>query len=1314
MKYLISSHGIGHSVWSKFLFLFFVCLLLSAGHALFAQSIFGPQDPPEPYTFTPPSPTAASLGQVGFAPKPSNSGAVSTSIPLHTFTAGSISVPIGLNYRSNGVKLDEVAPWTGMGWQLSAGGAITRIVRDEMDETSQSGYPDFIDFNDPLFIEYFKRAETEVGYDTEPDLYSFHFLGYSGAFTRNRYGDFIIMPYQKLKLEQTYDSAKGYLFHMTTPDGTKYTFGGNDATEKSQASQQTISTQPPPEVTTTWFLTKIEHINGDEVFFEYLSDPRFSSGSYYEYDVTTSYSITEYQSIGTFFSQCATSCQNATPVNGQEFYMSVHHRSRFPSRIYSPGQGSIEFVHQERTDVIGAPRLDTIHIKDLHGQVLRSFDFNYKYAQQPLASGDSHLYSRLFLTGLTEIDEAGNDFKSWELSYQNEDDLPPRFDDGIDHWGYYNGKSVQNNGRLPATDYLHPVNGNPLFSGNADRSADGTYGAYGMLKKVTYPTGGALDFTYEPRFYDVSTAANTFTTIPMASAIGTSDFSIVSTPIQIQNPLGGRTQLFLVTTPLDTGSIKLKGHGYLEIYEEGKNVPNVRYKLEPNSGKLYSVYFSKGKNYVLKIVADGWLETRLASFKYAVNTGTSTIVQQQMGGVRLKSQTKTDPVTGDTQYQRYYYGPVANKEGNSGQPYRLPTYRFDYKSEAEAFDPAVGPIFPPPTEWVYETRLQEITIHFDEQHQVHGYIEVVDWFEKDMYDFSDGIPTLSLVQSPKKCICTYASLTTNSLVDLYPSSSAMDYEYVTVSYGNDTFATGGEEMQFMINPDQGARNIGYAGVMGAPTSNTGYNHGNLLRQRVFKIEAGQVVTLSESENTYVLDANNRNSARGLVVRRVYTPLPNAATAINDVTCTERELHFSEAYWSCDANHDHLYLRKQLASPLPGTSPLPKTVDRRTYTLADANQDLGYMCTAPGHNNTLSFRDHPCRTNNVAKDETYTLGLYPEHLGAAEYENFSFWSYLSSTKATTYDQNGENPISVVTEYAFDNPKHAQLTYTQQVHDGGTVYESRNWYPADYQVGVGNVDVLLSNFQHALPIKSESAVDGYLYGGTVTEYNGLGQALQMHYYQEAQRLAWPTHDDATYLPSHYPTTPEATFTYNNNKPAIVLGRDGIVRSLLWGHNNTLVVAEATNALAIYGNNGEIFYDGFEDENTSTPQMGHAGLGYHSGGYYTFPATLKEENNAGLIMSYYFFENGEWQFSGLVPYGTIDLPNATRLDEIRVHPEDAQMVTYTHRPGVGVTSIQDVNGRMTYYEYDDAGRLKALRDHEGNIREGYQYQYAQPSQQ
>ena len=64
---------------------------------------------------------------------------------------------------------------------------------------------------------------------------------------------------------------------------------------------------------------------------------------------------------------------------------------------------------------------------------------------------------------------------------------------------------------------------------------------------------------------------------------------------------------------------------------------------------------------------------------------------------------------------------------------------------------------------------------------------------------------------------------------------------------------------------------------------------------------------------------------------------------------------------------------------------------------------------------------------------------------------------------------------------------------------------------------------------------------------------------------------------------------------------------------------------------------------------------------------------------------------------------------IDELRLHPEKAQMNSYTFEPLIGMTTKSDANNRISYFDYDAVGRLKIIRDQNLNVRKVFCYNYA-----
>lgn len=61
---------------------------------------------------------------------------------------------------------------------------------------------------------------------------------------------------------------------------------------------------------------------------------------------------------------------------------------------------------------------------------------------------------------------------------------------------------------------------------------------------------------------------------------------------------------------------------------------------------------------------------------------------------------------------------------------------------------------------------------------------------------------------------------------------------------------------------------------------------------------------------------------------------------------------------------------------------------------------------------------------------------------------------------------------------------------------------------------------------------------------------------------------------------------------------------------------------------------------------------------------------------------------------------------IDELRLYPATARMRTVTYDPLIGKTAEADENNRLTYYEYDELGRLRFIKDDYRNIVKMYEY--------
>src|SRR4051794_1344172 len=67
-------------------------------------------------------------------PQGDYTGVPAISIPVYTFDYQGFSIPITLMYNNNLVRPNLPAGWVGLGWNLSLGGAVNRVVNGKPDD----------------------------------------------------------------------------------------------------------------------------------------------------------------------------------------------------------------------------------------------------------------------------------------------------------------------------------------------------------------------------------------------------------------------------------------------------------------------------------------------------------------------------------------------------------------------------------------------------------------------------------------------------------------------------------------------------------------------------------------------------------------------------------------------------------------------------------------------------------------------------------------------------------------------------------------------------------------------------------------------------------------------------------------------------------------------------------------------------------------------------------------------------------------------------------------------------------------------------
>lgn len=331
---------------------------------------------------------------------------------------------------------------------------------------------------------------------------------------------------------------------------------------------------------------------------------------------------------------------------------------------------------------------------------------------------------------------------------------------------------------------------------------------------------------------------------------------------------------------------------------------------------------------------------------------------------------------------------------------------------------------------------------------------------------------------------------------------------------------------------------------------------------------------------------------------------------------------------------------------------------------------------------------------------------------------------SGESTSTFDNNGTELQDTV-HYYYDNLTHLNPTRTQRTTSDGKTITHYMIYPPDYPAGTAFIDGLMTRHMWT-PVIEDVGVQKVLgvdkvVSGSVTSYQGSAP------YQVAKlELAAPL-DIASFKFSNrpvntLPTSGTATafvqdsryvqkVTFNNydskNNPLTITPTDNTPVSYIWGYNQVYPIAHVKNAV-----NSSIFYTGFEEtEGNSTTGDAWAGLYSRTGGY---SRALTGLQNGSYLLSYWQKSGTVWIYQSstvTVSTGAYTISLAGQVDEVRFYPSNAQMVTYTYAPLVGMTSQSDIKHLPTFYEYDAAQRLLHVRDKDKNVVKKYEYSILNP---
>ncbi len=467
---------------------------------------------------TMPSPEAFSFTRYGDIPVGLFTGSMNYSIPLFQLKTGKLSVPVLLNYATNGIKVDAVSGRTGMDWTLNAGGVITRNILGKPDDEAALLTPSSNDSSSWTFFNYLKYIANTNG-NTQPDEFSYNFLGQSGKFYFDYAGNLRELTPSGLKIVSNSDFD---FFKITAQDGTLFEFTSGDETYSYSLYGDNNALNNSNGGRTSWYLTKIKTIAGDSIVYTY-GNPYTSNTSIgiisYLSGVSQTYkAVDNLNQVNSHFFQSG----QCNPFGSLSYYQGAGNMGNVglntDVRISSMNtclallniqskEGTATFHYSQREDYPGEVKLDSVRlIANFSSELIKTIGLNYIYSQSssfetPIGNGGlqstyTYLRKRLFLDNVKFYNQNNTDSQYYRFEYNAINDLPPRLSFAQDYFGYFNGKN--NSTLLPTnTMFLNSLYFNSFIS---NRATDTNYVKKGVLTKITYPTGGFTKVNYQSNY----------------------------------------------------------------------------------------------------------------------------------------------------------------------------------------------------------------------------------------------------------------------------------------------------------------------------------------------------------------------------------------------------------------------------------------------------------------------------------------------------------------------------------------------------------------------------------------------------------------------------------------------------------------------------------------------------------------------------------------------------------------------------------------------------------------------------------------------
>jgi hypothetical protein len=629
----------------------------------------------------PGSGNASAANKEAAMPVNNYTGIPSISVPIYSYqNHNGLNFGVSLDYMAGGIKINEMPSASGLGWNLSAGGVITRTVRGLPDDSESYGFLQQQTIpTDPrnIIADYHRNC-----IDGEQDIFQFNFAGRSGKFYLGKDSSIFLVPFSKLKItvlkRNVYDDddtlaysepleeyerpplADLYgtitAFVITTEDGSKYFFEAKESQRTYVNKCYQIGGYPILKYGSAWYLSKIMAPTAkDSIKIIYKKLPT-DIAQYRNQTATIINGVTTHSDTSSYFS-------------GMQYANNMV--AIVPSEVHLPDNKKIVFSYNKLGQFrFGqTPLLRRIKIQD------SIFRYGFILNWDTAAFGPN---SRSFLNGIDQYTEStlkeGYRFTYNGPFFKTVNDTSINFDNKKDHWGFYN---AANNSK----DYVPTVPG--LYNG-ANRTPNAAAIA-SSLAAVKDPTGGTTYYDFENN--DVYPLQHSRQSININAAAAS------QTAVSIGKVLGTKTyfKLTLDLTNTDLLTMPITGNGDLVVSITNTagttviatttlNLQNIYYY-----GKVSFAFTVPTGNYLLKTALGAGtassmvLPVQISWYNQANTVSNATL----SGGIRIKQVRHFDPFSNKMDTLSTYKYVLGNGK-SSGFITAIPVYDYELLSNSPA------------------------------------------------------------------------------------------------------------------------------------------------------------------------------------------------------------------------------------------------------------------------------------------------------------------------------------------------------------------------------------------------------------------------------------------------------------------------------------------------------------------------------------------------------------------------------------------------------------------------------------------------------